>query len=96
MGIHEYITQRFASFGIQLSEAHLLDIWVNDNELTQDILEEVQKAVVQYIPTILAYPNVSESGFSQSWNEKGLKDYYTFMCKQLGIANLLQPKIKFI
>lgn len=96
MTIHEYIRQRFAAFGIDISEAQLLDIWANDDWTVENVLSDVQLAIVQYIPTLLAYPNVSESGFSVSWNEKGLKEYYGFMCKQLGITNVFQPKIRFI
>ena len=39
-----------------------------------------------------------ESGFSMSWNIQGIKDYYSFLCKQYGLKDELgnKPKVTFL
>lgn len=94
MTTHEYIRQKFGSFGIQLSEADLLDIYpkVEDYEGQK----EIQVAIVRFIPSLLMRPNVSENGFSVSWDRNALKEYYNLRCKELGINNVLTPKVRFL
>ena len=100
MIIRDYIKQKFQTFGIQLSEADLLDMTINpDDEVTEDNKEIVNFKIVKFIPNImLRATSISESGFSMSWNIQGLKDYYSMMCKQYGIDDLLsnKPKVTFL
>ncbi len=98
MTVKEYITQQFGTFGIQLSEAELVDLCnEKENEEYLSNKKATQIAIVEYIPVLLVRPNVSENGFSLSWDKKGLRDYYNLRCAELGIKNKLisKPKVRF-
>lgn len=101
----EYISGRFQSFGIQLSEADLLDMSLRssiglDDEVDGGTIDQVSVGIVRFIPTLLLRAtSISESGFSMSWNIDGIKSYYSMLCKQYGLEDELntnKPKISFL
>ena len=105
MNIKEYISGKFQSFGIQLSEADLLDMSLNahkelEDEVNQECIDSVSVAVARFIPSLLLRAtSISESGFSMSWNIQGIKDYYSLLCRQYGLKDELndnKPKISFL
>ena len=105
MTANDYIQQKFQTFGIQLSEADLLDI-VEDAGLENGDVERdasnkvrVSVAMAKFIPSLLLRAtSISESGFSMSWNIQGIKDYYSFLCKRYGLKDELgnKPKVTFL
>lgn len=104
MTVNEYISQKFQTFGIQLSEADLLDMCLNakisgEGEMGEDCHGRVHVAMAKFIPSLLLHAtSISESGFSMSWDIKGIKDYYSFLCKQYGLKDELsnKPKVTFL
>nr|DAQ64393.1 MAG TPA: hypothetical protein [Bacteriophage sp.] len=104
MTVNEYISQKFQSFGIQLSEADLLDMCLNaeisgEDEMNVDCHGRVSVAIAKFIPSLLLRAtSISESGFSMSWDIKGIKDYYSWLCKQYGLKDELsnKPKVTFL
>ena len=104
MTVNEYISQKFQSFGIQLSEADLLDMCLNakisgEDEMGEDCHGRVFVAIAKFIPSLLLRAtSISESGFSMSWDIKGIKDYYSWLCKQYGLKDELtdKPKVTFL
>ena len=104
MTINEYISQKFQSFGINLSEADLLDMCLNaeisgEDEMNEDSYGRVFVAIAKFIPSLsLRATSISESGFSMSWNIQGIKDYYSFLCKKYGLKDELsnKPKCTFL
>lgn len=104
MTVNEYISQKFQTFGIQLSEADLLDMCLNskisgEDEMNQDCYDRVSVAIAKFIPSLLLRAtSISESGFSMSWDIRGIKDYYSFLCKQYGLKDELsnKPKVTFL
>ena len=88
MTVNEYISQKFQSFGINLSEADLFDMCLNadvngEDEMNEDCRGRVFIAIAKFIPSLLLRAtSISESGFSMSWNIQGIKYYYYFLCKQ--------------
>lgn len=98
MRIGDYIKQKFQTFGIRLSEAELLDISLeSDSEVTEDNKLKVNVAIVRFIPNLLLRAqSISESGFSMSWNIQGIKDYYSWACKEYGLTDELSNKPKVI
>lgn len=104
MTINDYIEQRFQSFGIQLSEADLLDMCLNvkvsgEDEMNEDYHGRISVAIAKFIPSLLLRAtSISESGFSMSWNIQGIKDYYSFLCKLYGLKDELsnKPKVTFL
>ena len=102
---NEYISQRFQTFGVQLSEADLLDMCLSskisgEDEMNEDCYSRVSVAMARFIPSLLLRAtSISESGFSMSWNIQGIKDYYSFLCKKYGLKDELntdKPKVKFL
>lgn len=91
MTVNEYISQRFQTFGVQLSEADLLDMCLSskisgEDEMSEDCQTRVSVAIAKFIPSLLLRAtSISESGFSMSWNIEGIKQYYSFLCKQYGL-----------
>lgn len=104
MIVTDYIQQKFQTFGIQLSEADLLDMCLNskisgEDEITPDNHTRVHVSIARFIPSLLLRAtSISESGFSMSWNIQGIKDYYSLLCKQYGLKDELsnKPKVTFL
>jgi len=105
MSIKEYISSKFQSFGIQVSEADLLDMSLNananvDDDVEPDTIGSISVAMALFIPSLLLRASsISESGFSMSWNIQGIKDYYSLLCKKYGLKDELndnKPKIRFL
>ena len=105
MTVREYISGKFQSFGIQVSEADLLDMSLNakkesSDEVNRDAIDAISVAMARFIPSLLLRAtSISESGFSMSWNIQGIKDYYSLLCKQYGLKDELndnKPKIRFL
>ena len=103
MTVREYISDKFQSFGIQVSEADLLDMSLNANVSPDDEVTStgaISVAIANFIPSLLLRAtSISESGFSMSWNTQGIKDYYSLLCRQYGLKDELndhKPKIRFL
>lgn len=105
MSIKEYISSKFQSFGIQVSEADLLDMSLNarvniEDDVDADVIDNISVAIARFIPTLLLRPtSINESGFSMSWNTQGVKDYYYLLCKKYGLKDELndnKPKIRIL
>ena len=105
MNIKEYISDKFQSFGIQVSEADLLDMSLNarvniEDDVDADVIDNICVAIARFIPSLLLRPtSINESGFSMSWNTQGVKDYYSLLCKKYGLKDELndnKPKIRIL
>lgn len=98
MTVRDYIRQKFQTFGIQLSEADLLDMCLSskisgEGEMDGDNHVRVSVAIARFIPSLLLRAtSIGESGFSMSWNIQGIKDYYSFLCKKHGLKDELSNK----
>ena len=105
MTVKEYISSKFQSFGIQVSEADLLDMSLNarvniEDDVDADVIDKISVAIARFIPSLLLRPSsINESGFSMSWNTQGVKDYYSLLCKKYGLKDELndnKPKIRIL
>ena len=104
MTVNDYIQQKFQTFGIQLSDTVLLDMCLTskisgEDEMNEDCYDRVSVAIAKFIPSLLLRAtSIGESGFSMSWNIQGVKDYYSFLCKQYGLKDELsnKPKCTFL
>lgn len=105
MTVKEYISSKFQSFGIQVSEADLLDMSLNakkelSDEVNRDAIDAISVAMAHFVPSLLLRAtSISESGFSMSWNIQGIKDYYSLLCRQYGLKDELndnKPKIRIL
>lgn len=104
MIISDYIQQKFQTFGIQLSEADLLDMCLNakisgKDKMNGDCYGRASVAIAKFIPSLLLRAtSISDSGFSMSWNLEEMKQYYSLLCKQYGLKDELsnKPKCTFL
>ena len=105
MNVRQYISDKFQSFGIQVSEADLLDMSLNakvaiSDDVMSDNVDSISVAIAHFIPSLLLRPtSINESGFSMSWNTQGIKDYYSLLCKKYGLKDELndnKPKIRIL
>ena len=105
MIVREYISSKLQSFGIQVSEADLLDMSLNakvaiSDDVMSDNVDSISVAIAHFIPSLLLRPtSINESGFSMSWNTQGVKDYYSLLCKKYGLKDELndnKPKIRIL
>ncbi len=87
MTVRDYIEQKFSSYGT-LSEADVLEFSLNtnlspDEEVSKEILPEVELGMIGLIPSLLLRPtSVTESGFSISWDKDGLRQFYLYLCER--------------
>lgn len=105
MNVRDYISSKFQSFSIQVSEADLLDMSLNarvniEDDVDADVIDNISVAIARFIPSLLLRPtSINESGFSMSWNTQGVKDYYSLLCKKYGLKDELndnKPKIRIL
>lgn len=87
MTVRDYIEQKFSSYGT-LTEADILEFSLNtdlspDEEVSKEILPEVELGMIGLIPSLLLRPtSVTESGFSISWDKDELRQFYLYLCKR--------------
>jgi len=92
MTIKEYITCKLEAFHI--SEADMADISIDagiglDEEYSAENAETVGRSLVPFIERFVLAPrptNVSENGFSMSWDYKDIGKFYLWLCKKYGIT----------
>ena len=104
MIVKDYISQKFQTFGINLSEADLLELSLSsgisgEDEIDTSNIGLVSVAMAKFIPSLLLRAtSISENGFSMSWDIKGIKEYYSFLCKKYGLEDILsdKPKVRFL
>lgn len=104
MTVADYIKGKFQTFGINLSEADLLELTLSsgisgEDEMNQQNIGLVSVAMAGFIPSLLLRAtSISENGFSMSWDIQGLKEYYSFLCKKYGLEDTLsdKPKVRFL
>jgi len=94
----EYLTKSLN--GLNLSEDDI-DIILLKSGISGESVVDVQscdKAVYNRMSIVLkgATQNVSEGGYSVSWNMEAVKLYYNALCDELGLENVLvgRPKVR--
>lgn len=99
MTIREYITDKFLSFGIELSASDMIELCrsMDGDDQVEPNWNKVQFNICKFIPSLLARPtSMSEGGMSMAWDKGAIKEYYAFLCAELNLPNKLEPTIKFI
>lgn len=92
MTIRAYISDKLKAFGI--TEAQLVDMSISSGlDLDANVEEQepikVGTALTQTLEELILMPkmtNVSESGFSMSWNFDKIGQYYVWLCKKWGLT----------
>ena len=79
----EYMMQKLQAFDI--TEAQLLDSGVTLNDTYVPGSRTVAIGIIKVIEDLVLSPqrtNISENGFSVSWNVDNLAKYYKYLCKK--------------
>lgn len=93
----EYITAMVTRFGGTAQDVQL--ILANQAERiptpnAQADIRTAQTALCLEFASLIPLANVSEGGYSVSWNMEALKIWYSATCAKLGIADVTKPKIR--
>jgi len=92
MTIRAYITDKLKAYGI--SEAQLIDLSIASGlNLDSDVVANdpavVGVALTHTLEECILAPrlsNVSENGFSMSWNYDSVGKYYLWLCRKWGLT----------
>ena len=88
-----YLESALSRFNLTESDIDL--IMVEHPELDGSIdVKACKLAIYNSLSAILPVANVSDSGYSVSWNIDGLKLWYGSLCNELGKPNALKPKVR--
>lgn len=97
MTYKEWITKTAAKFQIGSEDVEL--ILCNQSNLIPDPEANVdpitaKKALCLEFGTLIPLANVSEGGYSISWNWEAIKFWYNGTCAEVGITPITKPKIR--
>ncbi len=92
MTISAYISEKLKAYGI--TEAQLVDVSLSSGlDLDSDVLANNQTSVgialTHTLEECILAPrlsNVSENGFSMSWNYESVGKYYLWLCRKWGVT----------
>ena len=97
MTYKEWLTRTVSRFGIDNADAEL--ILINQAGIIPDPEAEVEvtiakTALSKEFGSVIPLANVSEGGYSVSWNWDAIKFWYNQTCGELGITPANAPKVK--
>ena len=97
MTYKEWFTRTTTRFGIEAADVEL--ILTNQQATIPDANAEVdvttaKKALCKEFGSLIPLANVSEGGYSVSWNWEAIKFWYKQTCGELGITPLTKPKVR--
>lgn len=89
----EYLKASLAKFNVTNDDIDL--IMLDHPELNSALNPTACKlAIYASLSTILPLTDVSEGGYSVSWDIERLKLWYDSLCKELGKPNVLKPSVR--
>lgn len=90
MNIREYICSLLS--GIKIPEAMLIDTGLDlEQEYSPDLSIGPQiVSLVEGVINMVAVKNVSENGFSMTWDTDRLGKFYLWLCRRYGITPGIQ------
>ena len=97
----QYVTVALGKFGLSTADVEYIlsesELDPDDTVTTAEQKLLIKRAMYNYIPQLMAgLQNVSEGGYSVTWNLDGLKVWYSFLATELGLVDLLNvgPKVR--
>lgn len=81
----EYILSKLVAF--EVSEAQLADMEIDLEDTYKPNSPDVGIAMILLVEELILAPrrtNITENGFSVSWNYADLGKYYLYLCKRYG------------
>ena len=92
----EYLTKTLSRFNLTEDDIDLILAEHPELEEANFNVSMCKNAMYKSMSAILPVANISEGGFSISWNMDALKMWYNALCKELGKENILggKPKVR--
>ena len=91
---NEYFLAVLSRFNVTQTD---IDVMLLEAGITGSASVDEKKkknAIYKGFTLMLPLANVSEGGYSVSWNMEAVKLYYNQLCKELGESNVLQQEIR--
>ncbi|WP_448104735.1 DUF6706 family protein [Pedobacter panaciterrae] len=100
MTIGNYIQAKLNRFHLSIENEELDVILSSDNvtsntDYTPAHNEVIKRALIAVIPELLIAPDWTQGGTSIKRNIEGVKLYYSILCKELGVPDLLNPEVSY-
>lgn len=97
MTYKEWFSRTVSRFGVEGGGVDLM--LANQQDAIPDPDAEVdtttaKRALCKEFGSIIPLANVSEGGYSVSWNWKAIKFWYNQTCSELGITPMTTPKVR--
>lgn len=95
MKIKDFVVEKLSAWGLEYSEALLLAeisrVGLNgDAEYDSNASQGIDLIFYNIIPDLMMRPsNITEGGFSISYDKKSLTNFYNQLCRKLGKPSLL-------
>lgn len=92
----EYLTKSLSGLGVSEDDIDIILLKSGIDGGTYADAKKCDNAIYDRFSVVLkaATQNVSEGGYSISWNLEAVKLYYNSLCSELGKENVLSPKPK--
>lgn len=92
----DYISATLSGFNVKDTDIDLILLKSGLTDTDNVNISLCDMAIYNRLSVVLkaASHNVSEGGYSISWNIEALKMYYATLCSELGLPNVLKPKIR--
>lgn len=97
MTAKEYLTNTLSKFGVDESTIDLIIINQGidaDKEISSTDVKGLKMAMFREFSQLIPLANVTEGGYSISWNWEALRSWYSSLADDLGVSNPLKPKVK--
>lgn len=97
MTYKEWFSRTVSRFGVEGGDVDLM--LANQQDAIPDPDAEVdtttaKRALYKEFGSIIPLANVSEGGYSVSWNWEAIKFWYNQTCSELGITPMTTPKVR--
>ncbi len=97
MTYKEWFSRTVSRFGVEGGDVDLM--LANQQDAIPDPDAEVdtstaKRALCKEFGSIIPLANVSEGGYSVSWNWEAIKFWYNQTCSELGITPMTTPKVR--
>lgn len=90
----EYLTTLLSRFNVSGDDVDLILLEAGLNGDNSPDVNACKTAVYNSLSVVLPMANVSEGGFSVSWNIDALKLWYNSLCRELGKPDVLKPAVR--
>jgi len=95
MTYKEYLTKTLSRFNITSADIEVMLFNEGLNEMDDATPGIAKLAIYNQLSVVFPISNISEGGYSVSWNMDGLRVWYAALCAELGKPNTMQPTMSY-